>query len=47
MKFKTPTGRQSQNQKTFETLCKQCGISYDLARSLDDVKEIARRHGVK
>ena len=47
LEFKTPKGKQSLNQKTFENLCKRCGVSYDLVRSLDDVKKVSERHGVK
>lgn len=47
LEFKTRTGRQSEYQKTFEKKCVSCGISYDLARSLDDVKEIFKRHLVQ
>ncbi len=44
LEFKTRTGRQSQNQKTFESICRKHGISYDLARSLEDVQEAYIKH---
>lgn len=44
LEFKTPTGKQSQHQKSFENLCRNCGVSYDLARSLEDVQRIYQEH---
>ncbi len=44
LEFKTAKGKQSEYQKAFERKCAEWGISYDLARSLDDVKEIYRKH---
>ena len=44
LEFKTAKGRQSEYQVAFEKKCAAAGLSYDLARSLSDVKEIYRKH---
>lgn len=43
LEFKTRTGKQSERQKVFEEKCKEKGIPYDLARSLEDVQQIMAR----
>jgi hypothetical protein len=43
LEFKTAKGKQSDYQKAFEKKCASVGLSYDLARSLEDVKEIYLR----
>ena len=45
LEFKTPTGKQSQHQKTFQNLCENCGVSYRVVRSLEDVKAVAKEMG--
>lgn len=44
LEFKTAKGKQSEYQKAFERKCAEAGLSYDLARSLADVKEIYKKH---
>ncbi len=39
IEVKTPTGKQSDNQITFENDVKQLGFDYILVRSLDDIKK--------
>ena len=40
LEVKTPKGRQSENQKNFETLSKEAGAEYYVVRSIEDVQEI-------
>lgn len=44
LEFKTPKGKQSEYQKAFEKKCAEYGLSYDLARNLEDVQKIYIRH---
>lgn len=46
LEMKTPDGRQSEPQRVFEAKCGHQGIPYQICRSLDDVIEACRRHGV-
>lgn len=40
VEVKTPTGRQSENQKHFQQRCKEYGVPYDLVRSVEDVEKL-------
>lgn len=40
VEFKTSKGKQSEAQKTFERLCHERGISYDIVRSVDDMEKL-------
>ncbi len=40
IEVKTETGRQSQQQKEFQRICKAHGCRYILARSLQDVEDL-------
>ncbi len=40
LEVKTKKGRQSDNQKHFEQLCKRYGYDYFVVRSIEDVKNI-------
>ena len=40
MEVKTPTGRQSENQKSFEDRVRGLGFDYHIARSIEDAKKI-------
>jgi Holliday junction resolvase len=42
---KTPKGKQSDDQKIFESRVKNAGASYILARSVDDVEHLFRFRG--
>lgn len=44
VEFKSPTGRQSQEQKAFQALCESHGIEYTIVRSVLDMEELIRRH---
>ncbi len=44
VEVKTPTGRQSDNQKRFQERCKEYGVPYDLVRSVEDVERLIRRY---
>jgi len=46
IEVKTEKGRQSDSQKLFEDWCKSEGISYSIARTFDDVKEILTNHNL-
>ena len=47
LEMKAPDGgRQSEPQRVFEAKCGFNGIPYQICRSLDDVIEACRRHGV-
>lgn len=47
IEFKTARGKQSDYQKAFERKCAEWGVEYYLCRSLDDVKKVSERYGVK
>lgn len=47
LEMKTPKGRLSPAQRQFARMCGERGISYDMARSIDDVVAIMHRHGIK
>ena len=40
VEVKIPTGSQSIKQRLFQQHCAQCGIRYELVRSLDDFKQV-------
>ena len=40
LEVKTQTGRQSPDQKAWETRCQEIGASYHVVRSIEDVQEI-------
>ena len=42
--FKTPTGRQSEHQKTFQKLCIECGVEYALIRTREDMERLIEGH---
>lgn len=42
IEVKSDTGRQSDNQKSFQSLCESAGIPYILARSVSDVEKIIK-----
>lgn len=42
IEVKSPTGAQSTHQKNFQALCEGAGITYILARSLEDVSRIIK-----
>ena len=44
VEVKTPTGRQSDNQKRFQERCKEYGVPYDLVRSVEDVQRLIALH---
>lgn len=44
VEFKTATGRQRPEQKTFQALCDIHGIEYVIVRSVSDMEELIRRH---
>jgi hypothetical protein len=47
LEVKTATGKQSKRQEAFEKKCRDYGVAYDLARSVDDVGKLLRiHHGV-
>ncbi len=43
MEVKTSTGRQSENQKTFQDIAQRHGIRYYVVRSVEDVVDIIER----
>lgn len=44
VEVKTPTGRQSDNQKHFQARCEEYGVPYDLVRSVEDVQRLIALH---
>ena len=44
VEMKTPTGSQSKVQKTFEQRCREYGVRYDLARSVEDVARLVGKY---
>ena len=44
LEMKRPGGKQSKEQIIFEKKCKAYGVSYDLAHSIEEVREIIGRH---
>ena len=44
LEMKRPGGKQSKEQIIFEKKCKAYGVSYDLAHSVEEVREIIGRH---
>lgn len=44
LEMKAPGGKQSREQMVFERKCRENGIAYDLAFSVEEVQEILRRH---
>lgn len=44
VEYKTPTGRQSDKQKAFMSLCEAHGIEYTVIRSVSDMEELIGRH---
>ena len=44
VEVKTPTGRQSDNQKRFQERCESYGVPYDLVRSVEDVERLIRKY---
>ena len=42
IEIKTPTGRQSKQQRAFEKRVKELGFTYLIMRSLDDVREFIK-----
>lgn len=44
LEMKKPGGTQSPEQKVFEMKCKQYGVAYDLARSVDEVEALIEWH---
>ncbi len=46
LEIKIEGGRQSEPQRVFEAKCIYQGIPYEICRSLDDVIEACKRHGV-
>lgn len=46
LEMKTPDGVMSQVQREFQRRCKELGIPYEVARSLDDVERVLRMWGV-
>ena len=44
VEFKTPTGRQSEHQKTFQKLCIECGVEYALIRTREDMERLIEGH---
>ncbi len=44
LEMKAPGGRMSKEQQVFEGKCKNYGVSYDLAHSVDEVKAILEWH---
>lgn len=47
LEMKTPSGSQSKQQKIFEEKCKEYGVRYDIARSVEDVKILYGRYSWK
>jgi hypothetical protein len=47
IEVKTPTGRQSNVQMSFERQVKDAGADYQIWRSVDDAQEWMRKNGVK
>lgn len=47
IEVKTPQGRQSAEQKSFERQVKDAGGEYLLARSVEDVEAWCKQHGVR
>jgi len=45
VEIKTPTGRQSPDQKTFQSLVEAKGGEYVILRSVEDAREWALSHG--
>lgn len=46
LEMKTADGVMAQPQREFQRRCKELGIPYAVARSLDDVERVLRRWGV-
>lgn len=46
IEIKAADGRQSETQRVFEAKCGYQGVPYEICRSLDDVRDVVRRHGV-
>lgn len=46
LEIKTDSGRVSESQYFFHARLKWCGVPIEVCRSLDDVIEACRRHGV-
>lgn len=44
VEFKTPKGRQSDNQKTFQSFCEACGIEYVVIHSVEEMEALIWRH---
>lgn len=44
LEMKKPGGKQSAEQKVFEQKCHEYGVSYDIAFSLDDVRNAINKH---
>ena len=44
LEMKTPTGKQSPQQKVFQKKCEEYGARYDLARSVEGVACLLRRY---
>lgn len=46
IELKTDTGKQSDNQKLFQTWCDNDQVPYYIARSIDDVKKILKQEEI-
>lgn len=46
LEFKTPIGRQTENQKAFQLCCEAAGVPYELVRSIDQAMAVLARWGV-
>ena len=47
LEMKTPQGRLSEKQLAFQRKCREKGVSYDVAHSVDEAIAIMQKHGVK
>ncbi len=46
LEIKRPDGRQSKSQENFEKRCKDAGVVYEIARSVEEVQELVRQKGI-